>query len=122
MEIVLSPQKTNLLVRLQGELDHHFAESVRDTVDRAMERDRFFNLIFNLEQVSFMDSSGIGVLLGRYRKIRGRGGSMAVCCASGSVMKVLEISGLPKIISFFDSEAAALEHYIMGQQSHKRRS
>lgn len=122
MEIVMSLQQANLLVSLQGELDHHFADRVRDAVDRAMERDRFKNLLFNLEGVSFMDSSGIGVLLGRYRKIKNRGGSMAVCGASGSLMKVLEISGLPKIISFFDSEAAALEYLIMGQQAQKRRS
>jgi stage II sporulation protein AA (anti-sigma F factor antagonist) len=121
MEIEFALRQDNLLVRLQGELDHHQSGRLREAVDGAMERDPVKNLIFNMQGLSFTDSAGVGVLLGRYRKIRERGGRMAVCAVSGAVLKVLQIAGLPRIIPFFQSEAEALEHMVLGRPL-KRRS
>ncbi len=121
MEIELALHQANLLVRLQGELDHHWTGRLREAVDGELARDPVHNVIFNLQGLTFTDSSGVGVLLGRYRRIRERGGLMAVCSASEAVLKVLQIAGLPRIIPFFESEKEALEHMIMGRTP-KRRS
>lgn len=97
-----------LLVRLQGELDHHSAEQVRLLVDRELGKKGACNLILNLRGLTFMDSSGIGVILGRYRYLERLGRRMALCNVPKTVRKVLDISGVPKIIPVLTSEAAAL--------------
>ncbi len=107
LEIILKDQF--LLVRVYGELDHHWAAKLRQSVDQALQEHRAQNLLLNLEGLTFMDSSGIGVLLGRYKRVSGQGGRMALCRVSSSVFKVLEISGVPKIIPFYQSEAEALK-------------
>jgi stage II sporulation protein AA (anti-sigma F factor antagonist) len=105
-----------LLVRVRGELDHHHAAHLRQGIDRALEEHGSENLLLNLEGLTFMDSSGIGVLLGRYKRISMQGGQMALCRVSPSVSKVLEISGVPKLIPFYQSEAEALKKLALPAQ------
>ncbi|NMA92823.1 MAG: anti-sigma F factor antagonist [Firmicutes bacterium] len=109
MEVDLRQDGENLIVRLTGELDHHSATRLRRTIDRRLDKGEVRNLILNFQQVSFMDSSGVGVILGRYRRVKGRGGKMALCLIPAGILKVLEISGVPKIIPFMESEKQALE-------------
>lgn len=97
-----------LIVRLSGELDHHAAEMVRMELDDVIMRGRAEHLVLSLKELQFMDSSGLGVILGRYKLIRGKGGKMAVCDASAPVKRLLEMSGLFKIMSVYDDENAAL--------------
>ncbi len=99
----------SLVARLSGELDHHSAAELRKSIDHRLDDPDIHNLVLNLEHVSFMDSSGVGVILGRYRLVEERGGKMAVCLIPDGVKKVLEISGLPKIIPFLGSEQLALK-------------
>ncbi|WP_422121593.1 STAS domain-containing protein, partial [Pediococcus pentosaceus] len=56
-----------LLVRLQGELDHHTAEELRGQVEQVLADGQVKHIVLNLELLSFMDSSGLGVILGRYK-------------------------------------------------------
>ncbi len=109
MEIKFKQDRHSLIVRFNGELDHHRATGLRQTIDRRLNDPEIRNLVLNLQHVSFMDSSGVGVILGRYRLIKDRGGKMALCLIPPGVLKVLEISGLPKIIPFLGSEQQALE-------------
>jgi stage II sporulation protein AA (anti-sigma F factor antagonist) len=62
-----------LICRVKGELDHHTAEEFRDFVDRGLENNPVKHLILDLTHLSFMDSSGIGVLIGRFKKVNLRG-------------------------------------------------
>ncbi|WP_025698439.1 anti-sigma factor antagonist, partial [Paenibacillus forsythiae] len=62
-----------LVVRLTGELDHHAADFVRMDLDEAILRKQVEHLVLNLKDLQFMDSSGLGVILGRYKLIRGKG-------------------------------------------------
>ncbi len=121
MEVETELHGNCLLVRVQGELDHHWAGSLRETVDQALDQGESQNLVMNLEGLSFMDSSGIGVILGRYKRITGREGRMAICLVSPAVEKVLQISGVPRIIPFFNNEAEALQQISRGRPA-KRRS
>ena len=112
MEIEFNLHHSILLVRLKGELDHHWAEQMREKVDRELVRHLADSLLFNLGGLTFMDSSGVGALLGRYRKISAKGGRMVICEAPPVIFKITEISGLARIIPFFEREADALQHLI----------
>ena len=59
----------NLIIRLNCELDHHIAEQIRKRIDNIIDTKAIKNIIFDFEKVSFMDSSGIGVIMGRYKKV-----------------------------------------------------
>lgn len=97
-----------LIVRLYGELDHHAADYVRMEMDEAIMRGQVEHMVLSLKELQFMDSSGLGVILGRYKLIRAKGGKMAVCDATAPVKRLLEMSGLFKIMSLYDDESAAL--------------
>lgn len=62
-----------LLVRLEGELDHHSAAKLRTDIEEQIETGKVTHLVLNLEFLSFMDSSGLGVILGRFKQIRANG-------------------------------------------------
>nr|WP_272893622.1 anti-sigma F factor antagonist [Heyndrickxia oleronia] len=98
-----------LCIRLSGELDHHSAESLRENVTQAIENYQIQHLVLNLEQLTFMDSSGLGVILGRYKQIKQKNGEMVVCAISPAVKRLFEMSGLFKIIRLDESEKFALE-------------
>ncbi|HOL15553.1 MAG TPA: anti-sigma F factor antagonist [Bacillota bacterium] len=121
MKIEIEQRQAVLLVRLTGELDHHHAEQLREKLDREIASRPSGAVLFNLGGLTFMDSSGVGVLLGRYRKIDAAGGRVAVCEAPAVISRITEISGLARIIPFFDREADALQHLLLGLPS-KRRS
>ena len=97
-----------LVVRLSGELDHHTADEVRNKVSIAIEQKNIRYVILNLEKLMFMDSSGLGVILGRYKQIKQAGGEMIVCAVSPSVNRLFNMSGLFKIIRLESSEDEAL--------------
>lgn len=99
---------TTLVVRLAGELDHHTAELVRDRVERELDNGVCKNMIFSFEHLDFMDSSGLGVILGRYKRISQLGGKMSLCAVSDSLRKLLELSGILKILPVYDTETRAL--------------
>ncbi|MFC5714121.1 anti-sigma F factor antagonist [Thalassorhabdus alkalitolerans] len=97
-----------LCVRLSGELDHHTAHDVRNKVERAYEPEEIKHILLNLEDLTFMDSSGIGVILGRYKQVINRGGQMVVCDISPPVKRLFEMSGLFKVLRLEEGEFDAL--------------
>jgi len=98
-----------LIVRVEGELDMHVANKFREIVDKALETSGVKHILFNFEAVDFIDSSGLGVILGRYKKINAAGGKVLVAHIQPQVIQIFELSGLLKIIKFYNTEAEALE-------------
>lgn len=98
-----------LIVRLTGELDHHEAEVLREEWKDMIYNNPVKHIILNLESVTFMDSSGLGVVLGRYKEVMQLGGEMVICSISPPVKRLFEMSGLFKIIRFEENETFALE-------------
>ncbi|MUK87216.1 anti-sigma F factor antagonist [Ornithinibacillus sp. L9] len=98
-----------LIVRLAGEIDHHESESLREKWKETMYTNSVKHVILNLEAVSFMDSSGLGVVLGRYKEVLQLGGEMVVCEVPPSIKRLFEMSGLFKIVRLEESEEFALE-------------
>ncbi|BCJ85815.1 anti-sigma F factor antagonist [Effusibacillus dendaii] len=108
LHIEIEKMGTTLAVRLAGELDHHTAEMVRTRVDSEFEHGTSKNLILSLERLDFMDSSGLGVILGRYKQVSQLGGKMAICSVQGSIRKLFELSGIHKILPLYETESGAL--------------
>jgi stage II sporulation protein AA (anti-sigma F factor antagonist) len=97
-----------LVVLLNGELDHHSAEEVREEIDKKIESQNIKNLVFDLTNMRFMDSSGIGVVIGRYKKINKLGGKVGVANLNPHVDKIFQMAGIYKIICKFDTKEEAL--------------
>ncbi|WP_027633952.1 anti-sigma F factor antagonist [Clostridium hydrogeniformans] len=97
-----------LVVTLLGELDHHSSEEVRNKIDNNLDEDNIKKLILNFSGVTFMDSSGIGVVIGRYKKLQPKNGVVCVTEVNNRVKKVFEISGMYKIIPGFETVEEAL--------------
>lgn len=106
MEMVRN--QATLIVRLNGELDHHTADEIRMRMDEEIMRGDCRHLVLSLKSLQFMDSSGLGVLLGRYKLIKQKGGKMVLCDVNRQVYRLLEMSGLFKIMSIYENESAAL--------------
>ena len=98
MNIKTEAIQGTLIVKISGDIDHHSATEIRETIDAEMEKFRIKNLVFDFDKVTFMDSSGIGVIIGRYKQIRARGGKTLIIRAKPQVDKLLELSGIKKII------------------------
>ena len=88
-------------VYLQGELDHHSAIFLREELDELLWRERPRRLVLNLSRIEFMDSAGLGLLMGRYRLVRELGGVMALTAPNPRVLKILRLSGMER---FFEIE------------------
>ena len=101
MYLKFDKKDDKLIVGLMGELDHHSAEEVRVKIDDRIDRDNIKKVILNFSGVTFMDSSGICVVIGRYKKMQNRGGKLCVADINRTVNKVFEISGMYKIIEVY---------------------
>lgn len=96
---MLSTKKRNgiLIAKITGELDHHSAGHIRETIDRFIMEGNVRSVLFDFSSLSMMDSSGIGMVIGRYRLIQGVGGKVSIFAKSKSVLKILRMSGVEKI-------------------------
>lgn len=104
-----------VVVRMQGELDHHAAEKLRPKIDNMLSCGRVRNILFNFQDVDFMDSSGLGMILGRYRAAANKGGRVLACSLRPPVSRVFELSGLQTRIPVCKSEQEALANLKGGE-------
>ena len=104
MEMTVRQEERCLEIALIGELDHHAAREIGGRLDRAIEAALPLRLVLDWSGVTFMDSSGIGVLAGRYRKISCFGGKVYVIHANRRIRKILEMSGIGDIVEMIDQE------------------
>lgn len=86
-----------MTVFLSGELDHHGAGKLRDQVDLSVSRARPKKLILNFADIQFMDSSGIGFVMGRYRLMQSLGGTVELTGLSDRMRKVMKLAGLDRL-------------------------
>ena len=91
-------RKSTVTAHITGELDHCSAPGIRRELDRLINDPDVRHLVLDLKGMSFMDSSGIGVILGRYRTLAQRGGTVAVRNMNAHVEKIFLLSGMNQII------------------------
>ncbi len=100
----LKQVRNTLVVKLTGELDMLIVDRLRKEIDKRLEEQTFKNLIFNLERVSFIDSSGLGLIIGRYKKMNANSGRVYIVGASNNVEKILLFSGINKLVPIYNQE------------------
>ena len=99
MKIKYNLDKNTLFIYLIGELDECTASKVRDAIDSLIESvNGVIKVVFNLSNLSFMDSTGIGMLIGRYKKLKARSISVFIENPTLAIEKVLQVSGLYRIM------------------------
>ena len=97
-------QENCLTVFLPEEVDHHNTEEIRDKTDQLIEDHQIKCVIFDFADTNFMDSSGIGVLMGRYKLIYLMGGEVWVVHPNERIKKILTMSGVTRIIQIYEEE------------------
>jgi stage II sporulation protein AA (anti-sigma F factor antagonist) len=108
MELDLEIRQYALLVRPKGELDLAVADEFRAALEKALESRPISFLVLNLSQVSFIDSSCLGVILGRYKRLVQINGRVSLVNAQPQVRRVLEMSGFFRIMKEYPNEEEAL--------------
>ena len=98
-----------LVVYVTDDLDHHAVLQLREYSDRLIEAGNIRHIIFDFTDVGFMDSSGIGLIMGRYKKVMFLGGRAAVTNVGDVVNRIFTLSGLYQIIERYDTVADALQ-------------
>ena len=98
MDITTLVKDDKMIIYLSGEIDHHSSRDMREGVDRLIVTHRPKAFILDLSGVDFMDSSGLGLVLGRYKKIKELGGDMYIANAGERTMRILKMAGVDKII------------------------
>ena len=93
-----------LIINISGDIDHHAAKPLREEIDTHLYLYRATTVILDLAEVEFMDSAGLGLILGRYQKISDLGGRLIVANPDRSISKILALAGMEKLITIKKSE------------------
>ena len=106
-----------LIIKLSSELDHHNASMIKEQTDQCFYHNQIKNIIFDFSKTAFMDSSGIGVIMGRYKMVKRLGGNVSIVNINKSIERIFEISGLYKLVQKHESLEKALKgwkggHYV----------
>ena len=97
-----------LILKMPRELDHHNCRDLRHETDLLLAENYIDRIVFDLSRTEFMDSSGIGVLLNRYKQMAGSGGCVTLYGVGAQVERVLRVGGLSGLMPCFDTKEAAL--------------
>lgn len=116
MNLTCQQYKNILIAKIDGDIDHHVCESLRHRIDDQLEAFRCKHILFSFTNVSFMDSSGIGVLIGRYKLVQQIGGLIAVAGANEKVQQIFQLSALDKLFPNFATEQEAIAYLEGGAQ------
>ncbi len=98
MKVNYDEEEKLLTFEITEEIDHHTTEKIRRKMDYEIQRFIPRKIIFDFNQVTFMDSAGIGMLIGRYKVIKMLGGSAELINVKPSIKKIFEMCGVLKII------------------------
>ena len=97
-QIGYEQRQNTLVLHLPREIDHHSSKEIREMTEGYLRRGEVHHLIFDFSKTTFMDSSGVGALLGRYKRMRERGGSVSIYGADPQIRRILRIAGVDKLI------------------------
>lgn len=98
MEIKTRVYKNNLYLILNGELDEHSAVYTRETLDNILDNESYNQVVVDLNELEFMDSTGIGVMIGRYKKLKQKDIPLYLVNPNKHIDKIFEMTGLYRIM------------------------
>ena len=97
-----------LVIHLPKELDHHNCRNLRYETDLLLSENYIQKVVFDFSKTQFMDSSGIGVLLNRYKQMARSGGKVAIYGVGAQVRRILSIGGISNLVPHYDSKEEAI--------------
>lgn len=112
MKTEYNNERKQLLLKITEEIDHHTCEKIRKRADYEIQIHIPKKVIFDFKEVTFMDSSGIGMIIGRYKLVSMFGGKMTMINVKPNVKKVFEMSGVLKLIPIEEIGGTELEECI----------
>ena len=102
MNIEYLKESRTLILKIDGEIDHHSCEQIKKEADYEIQKNAPKKLVFDFKNVNFMDSSGIGLIIGRYKYLLRIGGETEIINVNKEVKRILDMSGIFKIIPIFE--------------------
>lgn len=102
-------REQTLIIHLPGELDHHNCKTLKSDTDLLLDENYINRIVFDFTHTSFMDSSGIGVLLSRYKQMAASRGKVAYYGACAQVKRILDMGGMNRLIEGYDDRESALK-------------
>ncbi len=114
MKLEMQVKGDNLIISLIGELDHHSTESARRKIDQYYVDKKLQNIVLDLRKITFMDSAGIGLIMGRYKNVIENKGKIVLISENKSIDRILKMSGLLKITQVYTNLDLALENIARG--------
>ena len=96
MEECMTKRGARLIVYVPKELDHHFAGEMTEMVDKELKKGCIKQLVFDFSKTTFMDSSGIGMLMGRKRLLSYSGGTVSAIHDNDRILRIMQLSGIWK--------------------------
>lgn len=104
MDIDFTSEGKKLIAKFKGELDHHNSQSAREKTDMMLDLGIYDRLIFDFSQLSFMDSSGIAVIMGRVKRLSSLNGNVSVICRNEKISRILKLSGVDRYVDLYEGE------------------
>ncbi|MEG0913820.1 MAG: anti-sigma factor antagonist [Oscillospiraceae bacterium] len=100
--ITFAHENDSLIIFIERDIDHHNAAKLRNEIDETMSLISAKKLILDFDSVEFMDSSGIGLIMGRYKKIQGYGGNLYLKNLNNRCRRLVELSGILQIVEIIE--------------------
>lgn len=107
MDISFMRKNDTLIAKIKGELDHHTSDKFKEAINDEYLKG-YKNIILDLKDLNFMDSSGVGMILGRYKMTKDKHGTLAIVGANSQLLKVIELAGILRVINCYKSIEEAI--------------
>ena len=107
LEVNMCVKENTIFTRFNGELDESTVGEIKSKLTEILDKYDIKNIVFNLKRLRFMDSSGIGMIIGKYNQIKPRRGSIILCELNENIERIISMSGLLRICTLRDSEESA---------------
>lgn len=107
LNMQMAIRKNRLFIRLSGELDQAVTENLKIRVSEVVDKYMIKHIIINFAKLDFMDSSGIGFIIGRYAQVKKRNGKIVICSMNNMIEQIVRLSGLRRICIIASSEEEA---------------
>lgn len=104
------------IITLEGEVDVYTAPKLKSRLIDLVDEGKY-SIIVDLQRVEFMDSSGLGVLVGGLKRVKSHQGSIVLVCTQENILKIFRITGLVKVFPIYSTEAEALQSVKRGAES-----
>ena len=98
MQFKICTERGKMTVKIKGDIDHHSADKMRESVEAAIKKERPAALVLDMSEVEFMDSSGFGFVMGRYKTVSSIGGKVSVTGCKDRIAKLLKMSGADRFV------------------------